>query len=175
MKSCNTLCVLATAILAGFAMTNVRAADPKSVLNSQDEGFVKKVSQMGMAEVQIGMLGAKKAANADVKAFAEQMVSDHTAVNAEVKTLAESKKVEISAVTDPSDTSVLKDLEEKATGPDFDKAFLKQMEKDHKKTISLVEEISKDAKDGELKAWADKTLPSLRAHLDHVKSLQGKQ
>ena len=175
MKSRNTICLLATAILAGFAATNTRAADPKSVLNSQDEGFVKKVSQMGMAEVQIGMLGAKKASNADVKAFAEKMVSDHTAVKAEVKTLAGDKRVEISAVTDPNDTEVLKSLEAKATGPDFDKAFLNQMEKDHKKTISLVEDISKDSKDGDLKAWADKTLPSLRSHLEMVKSLQDKQ
>jgi putative membrane protein len=110
-----------------------------------------------------------------VKALAEKMVSDHTAMNAEFKTLAESKKVEISAVTDPNDTEVLKNLEEKATGPDFDKAFLNQLEKDHKKTISLAEEITKDSKDGDLKAWADKALPNLRAHLEHVKSLQDKK
>jgi putative membrane protein len=164
-----------TALLAGLAFLSAQAKDPDSVLNSKDEGFVKSASQMGMAEVQLGMLGSKKAAREDVKALAEKMVTDHTAMNDELKGLAAAKKVMVSVVTDPGDTENLKDLENKTSGEDFDKAFLDQLEKDHKKSISAFEEASKDGKDGEVKAFAEKHLPHLRAHLDEVKKAQEKK
>ena len=119
-------------------------------------------------------LGVKKAARADVRALAEKMVTDHTAANTELSALAKSKKVEASVVTDPDHTEILKDLENTDTGMDFDKAFLNEMESMHKKSIALFEDAAEDSKDGEVKAWAAKTLPTLRAHLEHVQAAMKK-
>ncbi|MDZ4286744.1 MAG: DUF4142 domain-containing protein [Prosthecobacter sp.] len=174
MKTYRSICAL-TALVAGLALVTSQAKDPESVLNSGDEGFVKKASQMGMAEVQLGMLGSKKAAREDVKALAEKMVTDHTAMNDELKGLAESKKVMTSVITDPNDTQNLKALENKNSGEDFDKAFLNQLEKDHKNAISAFEDAAKDSKDAEVKAWAEKHLSHLRAHLDEVKAALDKK
>ena len=141
-------------------------------MENDDQDFVKMAAQLGMAEVQKGMLGTKKASREEVKALAEKMVTDHTMMNDEQKTLASSKAVEISAVIDPNATEALKDLENKATGEEFDKAFLDEMEKDHEKTISAFEDAAKDGKDAQVKAFAEKHLPHLRSHLEQVKSLK---
>lgn len=161
-----------SAVFASLVLlvSSAQAADPTSTLNAADEKFVKAASQHGIGEVQIAALGVKKSAREDVKALAEKMVTDHTALNAELTALAQTKGVQISAVTDPSDTSTMKDLENTNTGPDFDKAFLNQLEADHKEAISLFEDAAEDSTDAAVKAWAAKVLPDLKAHLEHVQT-----
>ncbi len=162
--------VLATVLAcAGFAMVTAQA-ETKSSLNSADEKFVKAASQHGVGEVQIASLGVKKSAREDVKNIAEKMVTDHTAVNAELTAFAKTSNVEVSAVVDPADTEIMKELENKATGDDFDKAFLNQLESSHKEAIALFEDASEDSQNAQLKEWAAKTLPSLRAHLEMVQA-----
>lgn len=167
------IALLTAFLLAGASLLSA-ADEKKTSLTNQEESFLKEQAQTGMAEVQVAELGARKAARADVKAFAEMMAKDHAAANLEIKTLAASKGVEVSAIIDPDAADKMKNLENKATGNDFDKDFLDEMEKDHKKTIDAFEELEKDAKDADLKAWVTKTLPNLRAHLDHVKELKSK-
>lgn len=161
-----------TAFFASLALFagSLQAADPTSTLNAADEKFVKSASQLGIGEVQIAALGVKKGARADVKALAEKMVTAHTAMNTELSALAQSKGVQVSAVTDPSDTSTLKDLENTNTGMDFDKAFLNELESGHKTAISLFEDAAEDSKDAAVKAWAAKALPDLKAHLEEVQA-----
>jgi putative membrane protein len=64
-------------------------------------------------------------------------------------------------------------LSKKAPG-DFDKSYIEDMVKYHEKDIKLFEDASKNLKDTELKAFVDKTLPTLRNHLDHAKSVKDK-
>ncbi|MEN3941941.1 DUF4142 domain-containing protein [Prosthecobacter sp. SYSU 5D2] len=170
---------LAAALLCAFASLTIMAtpghsADPKSILNASDEKFVKAASQMGLGEAQIAALGVKKSAREDVRAIAEKMVADHGAANTELAALAKSKGVMISVVTDPQDTEEMKDLENEPTGDGFDKAFLAQLEDDHKESIALFEDAAEDSEDAEVKAWAAKMLPTLRAHLNQVQEAQKK-
>ena len=171
-----TLMAMAVCAFAGltFVTAPAHAADPKSVLTASDETFVKTASQHGMGEAQIAALGVKKAAREDVKAIAAKMVTDHTAANAELATLAKTKGVMISSVTDPKDTEKMKALENEPTGDAFDKAFLAQLEDDHKETIDLFEDAAEGSESPEVKAWAAKMLPTLREHLTHVQEAQKK-
>jgi putative membrane protein len=175
-KSIHTLAAALLCALASLTLVVApgHAADPKSILSTADETFVKTASQHGLGEAQIAALGVKKAAREDVKAIAEKMVTDHSAANTELAALAKSKGVMISVVTDPSDTKNMKDLENEPTGDAFDKAFLAQLEDDHKASIDLFEDAADDAKDAEVKAWAAKILPTLREHLKHVQEAQKK-
>ena len=56
-------------------------------------------------------------------------------------------------------------------GGEFDVAYIKQMVKDHERTVKLFEDGQKNVKDAEMKAFIDKTLPVLKSHLTHVKGL----
>src|SRR6476469_9731521 len=62
-------------------------------MGSADQTFVTKAAQGGLAQVQLGTLATQKAANADVKAFGQQMVDDHSKANDELKQLASSKGI----------------------------------------------------------------------------------
>jgi len=161
------------AVAAGNLVATVHAEDKKSSLNASDEKFVKQAGASGTAEVKVATLGTQKAERADVKDLATMLVTDHAKVNEELATLAKSKSVELSAVIDPKSAGVFEDLE-KERGADFDKAFLSHLKSAHKTTIASFEDASKDAADADVKAWAGKTLPTLKAHLDKITELQGK-
>jgi putative membrane protein len=162
--------------VAGLSLASAGfAADTASALSSDDQNFVKMAAQHGMKEVKVAELGTRKAASPEVKAFAETLVKDHTAANKELTAFASANKVEISAAASPEAAEKVQDLEKEETGQGFDKAFLDGMVASHKKTIEEFEETSKNTQNASLKAWVDKTLPTLKAHHEQAKALEAKQ
>lgn len=170
----NPISFLAAVFLAIGSIASLQAGqNSKSSLQSSDESFVKTAGADGMAEIKLATLGTQKAERADVKEFAQMLVNDHTKLKDELTALAQRKGVELSAVIDPKAAETFQSLE-KESGKDFDKAFLSQMEKDHKKDISNFEDAEKNAADADVKAWASNTLPTLRSHLAKVQELAAK-
>ena len=144
---------------------------PKSQLDKQDEAFIQKAAQSGIAEVRLGELASQKAAAAEVKEFGQMMVRDHGKANQELNQLAAAKGVALSTELDPKHQSTL-DRFEKLSGEEFDKAYSSEMVTDHKKAISDFEKASKSAKDDDVKSFASKTLPHLQMHLEHAQGLK---
>jgi putative membrane protein len=144
-----------------------------AAVDRSDKEFIKDSYEDGLAEVKKGEMAQAKSANADVKAFGAHMVTDHGKANAELKALADTKKVEV-----PTDvTSVAKGkakLLDAKSGADFDKAFADAMVADHKKAVKAFEKALTQAKDADVKAFATKTLPTLKMHLSMAEELQKK-
>jgi len=161
------------ALCAALIFTANSNAAPKDTLDAADVKFVKTESAAGSAVVKLAELGVQKAERADVKAFAEMLVKDHTQANKELGALATEKGVEVSAVMDPKHADTFQKLE-KATKADFDKEFLADIISGHKKCVSNFEDAAKDAKNSDVKMWAEKMLPTLKAHLAQAKELAGK-
>jgi putative membrane protein len=63
---------------------------------------------------------------------------------------------------------------EKLDGAAFDRAYVDDQIRDHDKTIALFEREVKSGKDPELKAFAEKTLPTLKEHRSMVQELKTK-
>jgi putative membrane protein len=59
------------------------------------------------------------------------------------------------------------------TGADFDREYGKMMLSDHRKDVSEFEKQSTRGTDADLKAFASKTLPTLKEHLQMAESLPG--
>ncbi|WP_407431340.1 DUF4142 domain-containing protein [Arcticibacter sp.] len=135
--------------------------------------FFMKAADAGMAEVEFGKLAQKAAKNQDVKDFAAQMVKDHTKANDELKALATSKNVQLSPVISNVFQGQLTDLSSK-TGEEFDKLYMDLMMVHHMDAIKLFEETSKNETDPEVKAFAAKTLPVLKAHHQKAEPLMKK-
>ncbi len=163
--STTTLAFCAALVFASNGMS----AD-KDTLDSTDVKFVKQEAAAGMAVVKLAGLGAQKAVRADVKAFAEMIVTDHTKANEELTKLAATKGVELSAVIEPKHAETFQDLE-KTESADFDKEFLNVAVSGHKKCVSNFEDAAKDSKDSDVRMWAEKTLPTLKAHLAQAQAL----
>ena len=144
-----------------------------SVTATSDPDFLKDAANGGMAEVELGKVASTKAANAEVKKFAQMMVADHSKANEELKALAAKKAIELPKEVDSSHKSTMDSLSRK-TGADFDKAYVDDMVDDHEKDVSAFEDKAKNAKDADVKAFAEKTLPTLRKHLDAIKAIQAK-
>lgn len=149
-----------TALTSGNAQTTA----PDTVNAIQ---FILDAGAAGMKEVELGKIAEKKAVNQGVKAFATMMVNDHTKANADLKTLAASRNVTLAAGADAATAATeLKKL----TGTAFDLAYAKMMTADHSKVVDLFEMASKSS-DAEVKAYASKYLPTLKAHLTQVTAL----
>lgn len=148
-----------------------RSSDKASKVARGDEKFMTKAAEDGMFEVEVAKVAAGKATSPEVKAFATMMVDDHTKANSELMQLASSKGVQLPTAMPAGKRRDL-DKMNKLTGAKFDQEFAQEVGiNDHKKDIKLFESQSKEAKDPELKAWVDKTLPTLRTHLDHATKL----
>ena len=162
---------LASASVAFFVSAGAWADD--AAVDHADKSFLQNAYEDGLAEVKMGELGLAKTANADVKAFAQHMVDDHSKANGELKTIADSKKVTVSSEPTMVAKGKAKMIDAKS-GADFDKAFAEGMVNDHKKAVEAFEKASNDAKDADVKAFAAKTLPTLKMHLTMAEDLQSK-
>jgi putative membrane protein len=156
---------------AANAANTVANAVTKATATGPDE-FVEDAAHGGMAEVELGKLATSKAKDAEVKKFGQMMVTDHTKANNELKTLAQTKKWTL-----PTDAGPHKDtIEElgKLSGEEFDRAYVDQMVEDHEADVEAFEEQAQSSADAELKAFAAKTLPTLKEHLETIKAIQAR-
>jgi putative membrane protein len=164
--------VIALAIGALCCSNAAFAAEKKSEkkkaeateLDSADKEFMMEAAKGGMMEVEMGKMAEQKAKSPDVKKFGKRMVTDHTKANNELMALAKTKGVTL-------DTS--KSME-KVDDANFDQDYIDKMVKDHEKDVAAFEKEAKDGKDPDVKAWAKKTLPTLKKHLELAKETQAK-
>ncbi|MBE9463802.1 DUF4142 domain-containing protein [Dyadobacter subterraneus] len=152
------------------ATADSAATDSASSAMEDDAKFAVEAANGGLAEVALSKIAEEKATDPKVKEFAKQMIKDHSKANDELKKLAESKNITLPSAPNEEKQKAAADLGGK-NGSDFDKAYISQMKKDHEQTVKLFEDAQKDVKDSELKAFIDKTLPVIKAHTEHVKSL----
>jgi putative membrane protein len=131
---------------------------------NSDRIFVMKAAQGGMAEVTLGNLAQQNAASDSVKQFGERMVSDHSKANDELRQLAQQKGIAVPTGMSGKDKRLDKMLAAKQ-GPDFDKAYIHDMVKDHEQDIAEFRAEAENGNDPDVKAWAQKTLPTLEHHL----------
>jgi putative membrane protein len=164
--------VLAMAAAPAFAQTTPVQPKPQSTAPTHDmsmkgpadEHFIKEAAIGGLAEVELGKLASEKAQSADVKRFGQKMVDDHGKANDELKTLAKDKNVTLPTEIDAKHKAVTDRLS-KLSGDAFDRAYMQAMLKDHREDVAAFRTESKSGKDGDVKAWAAKTLPTLEEHL----------
>lgn len=139
----------------------------------KDHAFIQMAGKAGMGEVKLAELAVEKGKSEEVKNLAAMIVKDHTAANMELGAIAKAKGIEI-PMPGEKEKEKMAMLAAKS-GEEFDKAFLAELKDCHKKDIALFEATSAEAKDKDVKAFIDKTLPVLKTHADHVKKLHGKE
>lgn len=142
---------------------NANAGDP----------FLTEAASGGMAEVELGKIASAKAQNPEVKKFAEMMVTDHSKANDELKALAAKKNVTLPTAPLAKHQSVIQKLQG-MSGAEFDKAYVDDMLEDHEKDVAEFEKQSQSNPDADVKAFAAKTLPTLKKHLEAIKSIHAK-
>jgi putative membrane protein len=149
---------------SGTTQPTKAASGPESA----DVEFIRKASEGGLKEVEAGKLASENALNAEVRAFAKQMVDDHSKSNAELVALT-SMQAPTPAQKPAADEGLIG-----VTGPAFDRAYMAKMVADHQATVELFEAEARDGKDDALRKWATQKLPTIRGHLEKARMLQAK-
>lgn len=144
-----------------------------SAAGGSDSHFVLDAAKGGLAEVEMGRLAAEKASSPDVKQFGQRMVDDHSKANDELKAVASQKGLTLPTELAAADKATLDRLS-KLSGEAFDRAYMSDMVKDHRKDVAEFKKEATAGKDADVKAFAGKTLPTLEEHLKMAQDVHGK-
>jgi putative membrane protein len=160
-------------LVAALCLTaaSVRA---QTVTDAQIASIVVTANQV---DIDAGKLAESKASKAEVKKFAQQMVTDHTGVNKQATDLVTALKVT------PQDNPTSQSLKaggaqnvaalKKLSGAAFDKAYIDYEVTYHELVLKAVDEtLIPNAQNAELKALLVKGRPLFAAHLEHAKRIQ---
>jgi putative membrane protein len=140
-----------------------------------DMDFVEERLEMGNAEVELGRIAQERATHPDVKAFAQELVRDHQAAGEELRRIATTANPNFPATIDDEAREELTELREemaKLTGRDFDRRYIDEMIDDHQDAVDDLEDKAENASHSEVRAWAAKTLPTVRQHLERARALK---
>lgn len=160
-------------IAAGLlAVPTVTAAQKPN--DAQIASIVVTANQV---DIDAGKLARSRATSADVKAFAERMVIDHTGVNKSATELA--GKLKVTPEDNPTSQSLKSggdtNLErlKSQRGEAFDKAYVDHEVVYHTQVLEALDKVLiPNASNAELKALLVKVRPAFVAHLDHARHLQ---
>jgi putative membrane protein len=130
------------------------------------EEFVEMAAVSNMFEIQSSMM-AKDAESAEVKAFAEQMIVDHTKAGEELAAAADSAPPE---ALDEKHQAMIDELAT-VKGAELDKKYVEMQVAAHEEAVMLFTTYAESGEEEDLKAFAAKTLPTLQMHFDHIKGI----
>jgi len=176
-SSLRKIIALTITVAALAAFTTLQAQTTPAAAAPNDGQIAHIVLTADTVDVDYGKLAVEKTKNAEVKAFAETMIRDHTAVNDKATALA--KKINLTP--EPSDTSKsLKSDGDKMLaklkgmhGAEFDKAYIDNEVAYHESVINALDKtLLPNTKNAELKSVLESGRPIFISHLEHAKTLQ---
>ena len=133
--------VLALAIAAGGPSygQETRQGSPAqtSPAGTDSRAFINDMTIAGLAEVQLGRMASEKGSSADVKAFGQMMVKDHTQANDELKQVASRLNVQPPADVDQKHKDLANKLM-KLQGAEFDREYVNAMVQGHQEVLGKV-------------------------------------
>ena len=165
----STALCLAIAMVGGGAQLFAQTpTDP------QIAGIVQTANRIDIEQARLAL---RKSSNAQVKEFANQMISDHTSLEKSVNDLA--KKLGVTPA--PSETS--KQLQQQAAeemkklrslkGKAFDQEYVSHEVAYHQAVIDAAKStLIPNAKNADLKSALENAAPLLQGHLQHAQQLQ---
>ena len=168
--------------------TAQRDTSPAATTNAQT--FVNEMAIAGMAEVELGNMASQRAQNADVKAFGQMMVKDHTRANTELIQIAKQMNVTPPKQLDTKHRELVDRLS-KLKGAEFDREYMNAMVPGHEEVAAKLktmagevststatgrgaQSVGTSGSDAALKQWASQALPTVQQHLERAKQIQQK-
>lgn len=174
----SAICALPLGSMAQTPAGTTRATDSTvsvkadvKPLDDSDKRFLEHALQGGQGEIEGSKLAQKQSTTPEVKQFAAKMVAAHTAINHGLVALAAKKGIE--AATELTLTQKVELTALNMTDRSFDTTYADRFGvKAHEKTLKLFQEAGMDAKDPDVKAFAQQHIPDLEKYLQQAKALQ---
>lgn len=142
-------------------------------VTEEEKDFMNKAAQSNMAEIQAAQMALQKTQNPQIKQFAQKMIDDHTKAGNELKDLAAKNNVTLPTDVNADQKEMMNDLS-KLSGKDFDSKYMDGQVDAHQKAVDLFQDEVDKGREADTKAFATKTLPTLKQHLEMAKSIDDK-
>lgn len=164
---------------AAGASTGASANATANNNNSWTDGQILAfASAANKGEIEEGKLAESKATNPKVKAFARQLVADHTAMQSQGNSFA--KKNNITPDSTKNDVQDLQksakddmqDLQSKTNGKDWDEDFVEKEIDGHKKVLQKLQDAQNATSNAQLKDLLTKAAQKVQSHLDKAQALK---
>ena len=159
-----------------------RLGDSAAAMGNTSDGLMRDadifaaMTASDATEITLGQLGADSATNADVKQFAQMMVTDHKAMSEQMHQIAEQLNI-VSQSGDRAENTIddsddwADDLKGK-TGRDFDQKFMDIMVESHENTLKMLEKAASSTTTAQLTEAINNARTKVQSHLDQAKQIQ---
>jgi putative membrane protein len=172
MKQRGLQCLVFTGVIATFAV-NPLLAQNSGASTKADKTFLTEADEGNSAEISASQMALKKSKNADVKAFAQRMITDHEKLRSDMAPLATSLGVSTPQPLNETHKAEAKRLTG-LSGQDFDKEYIKAMDQDHHKTLGMFKNEAATTSNPDLKAAVLKGETSIQHHTEMADQISQK-
>lgn len=158
---------------AAMPDANAAATVPTPANEAAAPDFVTEAAEGDMFETEAAKVALDRSKNADVKAFAQQMIDDHAKSTGDLKAaIAESgQTLTLPAALPDNLQAKLNDLKN-AKAEDFDKMYVDGQVDAHQNALNLLKRYAEDGDVPALKTFATNTGAVVQTHYDKVKAMQ---
>lgn len=137
---------------------------------TQPQAFAERAASSNMFEIMSSQLALQVSGSDEVRAFAEHMVTDHTAAGEKMMAAASAEGITPPDRLMPDHQAQLDNLA--AVAPEaFDEAYLGAQLAAHTEAVALFDGYAAQGAEGELKTFAAETLPTLQEHFTEVEAM----
>jgi putative membrane protein len=160
---------------AGMAGHNMAGAAGTTALGDADIANV--IHEVNAGEIAAGKIAETKASNAEVKAYARDMVQAHTALDKQDTKVAGQTAATNTAIRDSvvtANRAASSELQSANSGAEFDKSYINSQVQGHQNALSFLQAAQNQTQNADMKKLIAAAIPDVQKHLDRAKSLQSK-
>lgn len=149
---------------------NEELVEAHSWLEEEDAAFLVDVYSYNLMIIRYSELAMQEAGTPALQDFATRSVLFHQKLNEEIEGMARTKTIALPAQVGENVEHFVQELKGKE-GDAFDEAYVNVLGDIQDKKVNQYEEAADDAYDMNLRNWASRTLPTIKAHALTVEEL----
>ena len=142
-----------------------------------DPDIANVIHEVNAGEIAAGKIAQTKASNADVKAYAREMVTAHTAMDKKGAKISGQTAATNAAMRDSvvnANKAMSSQLQSAASGAAFDRAYIDGQVMGHQNTLNFLQQAQNQAQNADLKQMITAAIPDVQQHLERARALQSK-
>jgi putative membrane protein len=159
-----------TAVFLLSMVTLAACTKDENELSNTDRTFMMRASISNTAEITASNLALSKATNTEVRAYAQNMVNEHSTAQTDLKSLGTTVGFVVADTLDPAHIVIMNRLNS-LSGRQFDSAYMHTMVNDHEVAILDFRNEQSNGQHKEVRNYANTYLPHLRVHFERADSI----
>ena len=164
--------LIATALTVAPVAAQQGGAATSGSLKGPDRAFLAEATKGNRGEVALARLAQQQADSQAVRDLAQAIETDHHQANETLQSIAASVGAADNDTELEPKHRQLQERLSRLAGAAFDRVYASEMVKDHQKDIRAYEKASRQLQHADLKAYATASLPKLKQHLEHARTVQ---